>query len=84
MAAPVEAVKVLGISTRSSDKQLEETFMAAYVRINGGSPHNYYTKAFVNEAIENWKCDHSIPHWLARACVLVFTQKQSKPMYNRL
>jgi|AntRauTorckE6833_2_1112554.scaffolds.fasta_scaffold25392_2 hypothetical protein len=70
MRNPVEALKVLRVTTQSCRHTTTETFLQAYIQVNGGVADNPITMSNVEAAVNDWFRDRSIPRWLARACVL--------------
>jgi hypothetical protein len=74
MQRPIEAMRALYVSIESGDSHLQEVFMKAYIDINGGNAENSISQSNVLAAIRDWKINHEIPSWLARACVVANRQ----------
>ena len=77
MRDPVEALKVLRVTTQCNRQTITETFLKAYIQVNGGSHDNEITMSNVQAAVNDWFRDQSIPSWLARACVLANRSQMS-------
>jgi hypothetical protein len=66
---PVEAVKVLGVTTDTIPQELSVIFTRAYKDINVGFGENDICKTAICNAVEMWRSARRIPEWLAAACV---------------